>query len=128
MCACAVATKSTVKIISLKNAEFSITEKRAKTLKTTPYFADIGRYHLDKGKGLQWIKAIADPVSDLNYPMKGPFKPIRNGSANAHRLGILLCKKAKLLPAIIAMKVDSVDNNITTISTDTLSQFLFQQS
>ena len=102
-----------------KNAEFSITEKRAKTLKTTPYFADIGRYHLDKGKGLQWIKAIADPVSDLNYPMKGPFKPIRNGSANAHRLGILLCKKAKLLPAIIAMKVDNVDNNITTISTDT---------
>ena len=99
-------------------AEFSITEKRAKTLKAAAYHGNIGRYQLDKAKGLKWIRAIADPVSDLTHPMKGPFRPIRAGSAEAHNLGIILCKKARLLPAIIAQKTNLTDQNITTISSN----------
>jgi GTP cyclohydrolase II len=98
-------------------AEFCITEKRAKTLKATPYYKQIGRFHLEKSKGIGWIKAVANPVKDLNYPMKGPFKPLRSGSADAHQLGILLCKKARLLPAIIAQRVEKREKDITTIST-----------
>ena len=111
-----------------ENSEFCITEKRARTLKTIPYFKNIGRYHLDKTKGIQWVKAVADPVRDLNYPMKGPFTPIRTGSADAHQLGISICKKAKLLPAIIAQQVDYVDKNITSISTSAKELINFDEN
>lgn len=115
----AIETISLERFSSLDStAEFSITEKRAKTLKATSYHGNIGRYQLDKAKGLKWIRAIADPVSDLTHPMKGPFRPIRAGSAEAHNLGIILCKKARLLPAIIAQKTNLTDQNITTISSN----------
>ena len=42
----------------------------------------------------------------------------RAGSAEAHNLGIILCKKARLLPAIIAQKTNLTDQNITTISSN----------
>ena len=108
-------------------AEFSITEKRAKTLKAAAYHGNIGRYQLDKAKGLKWIRAIADPVNDLTHPMKGPFKPIRVGSAEAHDLGIILCKKARLLPAIIAQKIHFSDRNITTISSNSKNLVEFEK-
>jgi GTP cyclohydrolase II len=93
-----------------ENAEFSITKRRAKTLKTTAYDKNIGRFELDINKDWRWVKAIADPADDLNYPMKGPFVPIRVGSPNVHQIGIKLCKQARLLPAVLAQKIEKVDN------------------
>ena len=75
-----------------------------------------------------FVKAVADPVRDLNYPMKGPFTPIRTGSADAHQLGISICKKAKLLPAIIAQQVDHIDKNITSISTSAKELINFDEN
>ena len=101
-----------------ENTEFSITKRRAKTLKATAYDGNIGRFKLDKSKDWRWIKAIADPADDLDYPMKGPFVPIRFGSPNAHQIGLKLCKQARLLPAILAKKIEKVDKNLTSITAE----------
>mgnify|MGYP001158109036 FL=1 len=104
-----------------ENAEFSITKRRAKTLKTTAYDKNIGRFELDINKDWRWVKAIADPADDLNYPMKGPFVPIRVGSPNVHQIGIKLCKQARLLPAVLAQKIEKVDKKLTSITAENVA-------
>ena len=101
-----------------EKAEFSITKRRAKTLNVTAYDQNIGRFKLDKRNDWRWVKAIADPADDLNYPMKGPFVPIRVGSPNAHKIGLNLCKQARLLPAVLAQKIDRIDKNLTSITAE----------
>ena len=100
--------------------EFSITKRRAATLKATAYDKDIGRFKLNKAKDWRWVKAIADPADDLNYPMKGPFVPIRMGSPNAHEIGIQLCKQARLLPAVLAQKIEKDIKHITSITVENI--------
>ena len=104
-----------------ESAEFSITKRRAKTLKTTAYDKNIGRFKLDVNKDWRWVKAIADPADDLNYPMKGPFVPIRVGSPNVHQIGIKLCKQARLLPAVLAQKIEKVDKKLTSITAENMA-------
>ena len=114
-----IETISNERLLALnKDAEFSITAQRAKTLNITPYDNDIGRFKLNKFKDWRWVKALADPADDLKYPMKGPFEPIREGSADIHRMGIQLCKQARLLPSILTKKMDVTNKNITTISSE----------
>ena len=103
-----------------EKTEFSITKRRAATLKATSYDKDIGRFKLDKAKDWRWVKAIADPADDLNYPMKGPFVPIRMGSPNAHEIGLLLCKQARLLPAVLAQKIEKEIKHITSITAESI--------
>ena len=88
-----------------KETEFSITAQRAKTLNITPYDNDIGRFKLSKFNDWRWVKALADPANDLKYPMKGPFESIRKGSADIHRMGIQLCKQARLLPSVLTLSL-----------------------
>jgi len=104
-----------------EKAEFSITKRRAKTLNVTAYDQNIGRFKLDKRNDWRWVKAIADPADDLNYPMKGPFVPIRVGSPNAHKIGLNLCKQARLLPAVLAQKIDRIDKNLTSITAENVA-------
>ena len=114
-----IETISNERLLALnKDVEFSITAQRAKTLNITPYDNDIGRFKLNKFKDWRWVKALADPADDLKYPMKGPFEPIREGSADIHRIGIQLCKQARLLPSILTKKMDVTNKNITTISSE----------
>ena len=103
-----------------KEAEFSITAQRAKTLNITPYDNDIGRFKLNKFRDWRWVKALADPANDLKYPMKGPFEPIRRGSADIHRMGIQLCKQARLLPSILTQKINITNKYITKLTSEDL--------
>ncbi len=110
-------TKERLSLLNDK-AEFSITAQRAKTLNITAYDDDIGRFKLNKTSDWRWVKALADPADDLKYPMKGPFEAIRGGTAEIHKMGIQLCKQARLLPAILAEKIQTKIKYITTITTD----------
>ena len=101
-----------------EDTEFSIIAQRAKTLNITAYDNDIGRFKLNKVKDWRWVKALADPADDLKYPMKGPFEPIRKGSADIHRMGIQLCKQARLLPSVLTQKIDVTNKYITTITSE----------
>lgn len=91
----------------------AITSRRAETLRAPAYDGDVARIQIPDDVDLRWIQAIADPSDDLIVPMKGPCISLREGSAEAHRAAIELCKQARLLPAAIVVPVsrDVVEKN-----------------
>lgn len=85
--------------------ELALTARRAATLKTPAYDGDLLRVAVPGGAALDWLSALADPVDDLRVPMKGPLRPLRDGSAALHRAALLLAKSARLLPAVLLVRV-----------------------
>ena len=61
---------------------------------------------------------MADPATDLEHPMKGPFTSLRGGSSEIHRAGIILAKSAQLLPAVIVVPGPHVTLGLTEVGTD----------
>ncbi len=88
---------------STQPPELAITLRRAQTLKVAAYDGDVARIAVPDDAGARWVHAMADPSRDLEAPMKGPFKPLRGGSADIHRAGIALAKRAHLLPAALVL-------------------------
>ena len=84
----------------------SITGRRAETLKARAYDGDIARIALPAGATRSWVASVADPAGDLNHPMKGPIKTLRDGSAGPHRAAITLVKAARMLPAVLSVDLD----------------------
>ncbi|MGL6212001.1 MAG: GTP cyclohydrolase II RibA, partial [Paracoccaceae bacterium] len=89
----------------LGRLELALTVRRAATLKARAYDGDLARLAVPEGAGLEWLRAMADPVDDLRVPMKGPFTSLREGSATLHRTALQLAKAAHLLPAILLVPV-----------------------
>ena len=85
--------------------ELAITARRAETLKARAYDGDLARLLVPVEAGLDWLRAMADPVDDLATPMKGPFNALRDGSATLHRTGLALAKAAHLLPAVVVVPI-----------------------
>ena len=81
--------------------QLAITSWRAQTLKAPAYDGDVARLAIPSDAPLSWIQAIADPADDLNTPMKGPLKSLRDGDASVARLAIGLIKDARLLPTAV---------------------------
>jgi len=52
-------------------------------------------------EGISWIKAVADPSSDLKNMIKGPFYSKRQGSVAVERFALALVKSAHLLPSAL---------------------------
>ena len=107
----AVETLGQDRFDELKNSGESITLTvtgwRAKTLKARAYDGDVARIEVPNGATLTWAHSIADPADDLNHPMKGPLKTMRDGPAGAHRAAIALVKSARLLPAVISIPTEN---------------------
>ncbi len=104
----AAETLTEQRLATLKGMDpvLTITAHRAATLKVPAYDGDIVRVALPSDVDLRWIRAMADPADDLSNPMKGPFKPAREGQTNVHRAGIALTKAARLLPACVVAPLD----------------------
>lgn len=83
----------------------ALTARRAETLKVAAYDGDLVRLELPPEAGVGWIGTLADPARDLEMPLKGPFRPIRAGSAGAARAALHLVKTAHLLPAAVLVAV-----------------------
>jgi GTP cyclohydrolase II len=103
--------------------ELAITARRAETLKLAAYHGDVARLALPPDAGIDWVAAVADPADDLQVPMKGPFRPLRDGSAGLHRTALLLAKSAHLLPAVVVLPVDggaalAAANGLTLIAVE----------
>jgi GTP cyclohydrolase II len=81
--------------------DLALSHRRAETLKARAYDGDIARIRIPEEAGLGWVQATADPSLDLGHPLRGPYLTRREGGADLHRLAILLCKQARLLPAAI---------------------------
>jgi GTP cyclohydrolase II len=83
----------------------AVTSWRAETLKARAYDGDVARIALPGDADAAWVAAVADPADDLSQPMKGPFRTLRDGAADLHRLAIRLAKSARLLPAAVLVEV-----------------------
>ncbi len=106
----AVETLGAARLAGLRGVgrpELAITARRAETLKARVYDGDLARLSVPDGAGLEWLRAMADPVDDLRVPMKGPFTALRDGSAVLHRTGLALAKAAHLLPAVLVVPLDN---------------------
>ena len=79
----------------------AITARRAETLKARAYDGDLARIEVPPDADLGWMRAVADPSTDLMTPMKGPFHTQRGGDSRAQLAAIMLAKSARLLPAML---------------------------
>ena len=85
--------------------EIAITNRRAKVLKARIYNESVTRLAIKDQVDIELLQAIADPSRDLDYPFKGPFYSEREGNFEIAAVSISLCKKARLLPASILIKI-----------------------
>ncbi|WP_327794061.1 GTP cyclohydrolase II [Harenicola maris] len=102
--------------MGMGGVEVAVTAWRAATLKARVYDGDVARLAVPRHASLRWLRSVADPASDLEHPMKGPFREVREGSADIHRMAIALTKEARLLPAALVLPVvDAVPEGLTLL-------------
>lgn len=118
-----VAAARLVEFRNLGPVVLAISKHRARTLKVRCYDGDIARIPVPEAADVGWITALTDPTEDLQAPLKGPLIALRDGDADMHRAAIALIKKARLLPAIVAVEVGhgaefAHDHGLTHINLD----------
>ena len=120
---CASETLTEARLSSLRSlgdVEAVVSKWRANTLKIPVYDTDVARIHVPETVDALWCQAAADPVLDMNYPMKGPFRPIRGGDATGARAAVNLLKAAQLLPMALMVSVAQAPEGLTKIPTKIL--------
>ena len=95
-------------ITKSKKFEIAITNRRAKVLNVRIYNEEVTRLSIEEKIDLHLLHAIADPSKDLDYPLKGPFQSERDGNFDIASLSLSLCKKARLLPALILVDISNL--------------------
>ncbi|MEM8869877.1 MAG: GTP cyclohydrolase II [Pseudomonadota bacterium] len=110
---------------ALGEPQLAITRWRAETLRARPYDGDLAR--LEVPGDAAWIRAVADPASDLATPLKGPFISHRRGHADLHRAAIRLSKEARLLPAALVLPHENAkslarSSDLTCLDLETYGQ------
>ena len=92
------------------NSFVLITSRRAQTLKCPIYDGNFVRIELGEKSTPNSVKAIADPMLDLNNPLKGPFKIIREMPLEIENEALIVLKSAQLLPAAVISQVTNGAN------------------
>ncbi len=87
----------------------AISARRAETLKARVYDGDLARVALPQAANSAWVAGVANPAEDLALPFKGPLNTLRGGDATLARVGIMLAKSARLLPAVVMVDVYDPD-------------------
>lgn len=82
-----------------------LTHTRASTLKIRLYTHEVVRISLSGKERAEEIRAIADPASDLDHPLKGPFEASRDAAPESATASVKLAKLAGLLPAAVIFSV-----------------------
>ena len=93
-----------------KSSFILITARRAQTLKCPIYDGNFVRIELGEKSTPHSVKAIADPMLDLENPLKGPFKIIREMPIEIENEALIVLKSAQLLPAAIISQVNNGEN------------------
>jgi GTP cyclohydrolase II len=100
-----VAPERLAELAALGPVDLAVTARRAETLRARAYDGDLARIAIGPDMDLARLRAAVDPALALAEPMIGPFVTRREGSADAHRLALTLCKQARLLPAAVVVPV-----------------------
>jgi len=96
-----------------------LTPSRAATLKIHPYTAGVAAIRLEADAGVARIRAIADPATDLDVPMKGPFDTLRGTLPAGAAAAVHLAKLAGLLPAVVVVAgLEGTDDLVSLTPSD----------
>jgi GTP cyclohydrolase II len=82
-----------------------LTHARAETLKIRLYTPEAVGIALPAEGRAEDLRAIADPTTDLDYPLKGPFETIREPLPDSAPASVHLAKLAGLLPAVVLFPI-----------------------
>jgi GTP cyclohydrolase II len=86
-------------------ASLILTHARATTLKIHLYTAEIVVIPFAGKLLAPEIRAIADPATDLDFPLKGPFEASRTNPPQSAVAAVVLAKLAGLLPAAVLFAI-----------------------
>ena len=89
-----------------KNPRVILSHARARTLKIRLYTPDVVAIPLEKDMSGEQLRSLADPTSDLTWPLKGPFEALRENLPESYAAGVRLAKLGGLLPALVVAKAD----------------------
>jgi GTP cyclohydrolase II len=92
-------------LVALGPVDLALSARRAETLRARAYDGDLARVILPPDIDPVRLRGAIDPSEALNAPLIGPFATRRDGDPAAHRLALLLCKQARLLPAALVTPV-----------------------
>jgi GTP cyclohydrolase II len=81
--------------------DLAITHHRARTLKVRLYTEDIVLVAFPSWLTAEAARGLADPTTDLDYPLRGPFEARREPVPPAALAAVQLAKIARLLPAAL---------------------------
>jgi GTP cyclohydrolase II len=90
-------------------AELIITHDRAATLKIPLYTEGVISLSLPPGAHAEYIRSVADPATDLDYPLKGPFHVSRTQPDMMAFAAVRLANLAGLLPAAVLYALSATE-------------------
>ena len=126
---CAVETLTQERLTSLRSlgeVQAVVSKWRADTLKMNVYDGDVARFAVPVAADAHWCHAVADPILDMSYPMKGPFQAVRDGHAGGQRMAVALLKAAHLLPMAITVQTDCALNTLTHLPVEIILDVGFE--
>jgi len=86
--------------LGLTPDHLAVTDQRAAVLNIPPTGEDAVVIALSPHIDAATIRSLADPTSDLDHPMRGPFRVVQREPGAAIE-ALTLCKRARLLPAVV---------------------------
>lgn len=86
--------------LDLSPQHLAITAQRATVLNIPPTGAETVVIALSSHIDAATIRSLADPTSDLDHPLRGPFRVVQRDPGPATE-ALTLCKRARLLPAVV---------------------------
>jgi GTP cyclohydrolase II len=78
-----------------------LSHARARTLKIPLYTPGVIAIRLEKDVRPARLHAVADPATDLDHPLKGPFDPLREALPESAHAAVKLAKLGGLLPSAV---------------------------
>lgn len=85
---------------ALTERRLAITAQRAAVLNIPPTGDDVVALELPRHLDAATLRSLADPTSDLDHPLRGPFRVVMP-TPKAVDAALALCKRARLLPAVV---------------------------
>ena len=103
-------------------ARLLLTHARAHTLKIRLYTPEVVALPA-AGYGPDMLRAIADPTADLEFPLKGPFKNLREKLPAGYAASVKLAKLAGLLPAMLVAPAGKNSETAASLSVKDIVSF-----
>lgn len=100
-----------------------LTHARARTLKMRLYTPEIVAIPLTPPLDPDRLRAIADPTTDLDEPLKGPFESLREIPAGPWPAAAKLAKLSGLLPAVVVGPDEIAPPKTVSISAETIDNY-----